>query len=58
MGVSKKARSQEVAERLGEESPSCMNLLRTSPALALTSAVLHGISSVGMSSISCRLCAV
>jgi hypothetical protein len=55
MGVSKKSRSQETTERLGEELPSRMDLLRTLPTLALTSAVFHGISSVGMSSISCRL---
>jgi hypothetical protein len=58
MGASKKARNQEATERLGEESPSRMDLLRTSPTLALTSAVFQGISSVGMSSISCRLYAV
>lgn len=55
MGISKKSRSQEATERLGEESPSRMDLLCTSPTLALTSAVFHRISSVGMSSISCCL---
>ena len=58
MGASKKSRSQESTERLGDESPFRMDVLRTSPTLALTSAVFHGISSVGMSSISCRLYAV
>jgi hypothetical protein len=58
MGVSKKSRSQEATERLGEESPSCMNLFRTLPTLALTSALFHGISSVGMSSIYCPFYAV
>jgi hypothetical protein len=58
MGVLKKSRSQEATERLGKESPSRMDLLRTSPTLALTSAVFHGISSVEMSSIFCRLYAI
>jgi hypothetical protein len=55
MGASKKSRSQDATERLGEELPSRVDLLCPSPSLASTSAVCHGISSVEMSSISCRL---
>jgi hypothetical protein len=58
MGASKKSRSQDATERLGGESPSRMDLLCTLPTLASTSAVCHGISSVEISSISCRLYAV
>jgi hypothetical protein len=52
MGTSNKSRSQDATEPLGEESPSRMDVLCTSRRHALASAVFHGISSVGMSSIS------
>jgi hypothetical protein len=55
MGVSNKSRNQEATERLGEESPSRMELLCTSRRHALAPAVFDLISSVGTSSISCRL---